>query len=747
MNLDRDASRVEFLSSVDAFAGLDETTLNAVSENLEEIHLITGAILFAQGDPGDGLYFVVSGRLAILLEAPGRARLTLGVLAPGDCVGEMSLLDQRPRAATARALRESMLLKLSRASFDRLAARHAGIRDRLAVLARQRLPSLRLASTELFHGVAPAVLSELDQEANWVRLEGGRDLFRQGDLADCLYVVVRGRVEVLVPTDSGGERVVERLGRGSSVGEMALLADEPRSATVRAVRDSELVRVPKDAFFRLLESNTASGLALSRSLVRRLRNTTTRSGPERGVSTIALIPAGGERIDAGFVRNLVAALERCGSTVLHVDRARVEREFGPAAADAGLDDPSSSRILDWLNEQEELFSCLLYEGDGVHSRWTSRCLRHADLVLLVAPVDATPPAPAQPAAEMTIREGGRRTAARQELVLLHPAGDGRPRGTAAWLEAWPAAAHHHVRAGEMRDVHRLARILTGTALSVAFSGGGARGFAHIGVLKALRELGFEVDLVGGTSMGAIIAAQVAMGLSPEEMVEMNRRGFVGLKIFRDLTLPFVALFTASRSMRMLNVMFGDLQMEDLWLPYFCVTSNLSRATMVVKERGPLVHWVRASCSVPGIEPPVVHEGDLYVDGGVLNNLPADVMRERSLGSVIALDVSPAVDLTTESPARVTFSGRQFLLDRLRAQGARSSLPGIARILARTAMLSSVHAGDLTRQQADLYIHPPTDGVDPLDWASIDRVVEIGYRFALERLGSWKKPAAATQAPA
>jgi predicted acylesterase/phospholipase RssA len=140
--------------------------------------------------------------------------------------------------------------------------------------------------------------------------------------------------------------------------------------------------------------------------------------------------------------------------------------------------------------------------------------------------------------------------------------------------------------------------------------------------------------------------------------------------------------------------------------------------------------------VPGIEPPVVHEGDLYVDGGVLNNLPADVMHERAVGPVIAVDVSPAVDLTTDSRDRVTLSGSEFVFVRLGKARGKRSLPGIASILARTAMLSSVRNSDLTRRQADLYLHPPTDGVDPLDWASIDQVVEIGYRFALEKVGAW-----------
>ena len=158
---------------------------------------------------------------------------------------------------------------------------------------------------------------------------------------------------------------------------------------------------------------------------------------------------------------------------------------------------------------------------------------------------------------------------RAELVLLH---DGElMRGVAArWLDKQPAMAHHHV--ARASDIARVARLLTGRGVGIVLSGGGARGFAHIGIVKALREAGIRIDLVGGTSMGAILGAGVAQRWSIEELTERFRRAFVEAKPLRDYTLPLVSLVSGRRVTRMLRHAFGDLTIEDLPLDFFCVSS-------------------------------------------------------------------------------------------------------------------------------------------------------------------------------
>lgn len=287
------------------------------------------------------------------------------------------------------------------------------------------------------------------------------------------------------------------------------------------------------------------------------------------------------------------------------------------------------------------------------------------------------------------------------------------------------------------DILRLARSIAGSSLGLALSGGGARGFAHIGVLKVLAEAGLEIDSVGGTSMGSIIAGMFAMGYDVPKIIERSRSGIGEYAFVGDFTVPVVALMRGASTARLCKSLFGDVQIEDLWIPYFCVTTNLSRAEVVVHEEGPLWRWICASSSAPGISPPVPHQGDLLVDGGVLNNLPADVMRARCRGSVIAVDVSAPVELRTSADLTEPWrSGWRHLVRALNPFSKRDPFPNILQILMRTAILRSVNNQDVMREFADLYIHPPTDAMPLFGWAAIDEFIDVGYRHSYDVIRQW-----------
>jgi len=268
-------------------------------------------------------------------------------------------------------------------------------------------------------------------------------------------------------------------------------------------------------------------------------------------------------------------------------------------------------------------------------------------------------------------------------------------------------------------------------------GGGARGFAHIGVIRALREGGVPIDLVGGTSMGAILAAQCAMGRDDREMLAMTRRAFLGRPGRSDLTLPLVALHSGRATSRRLKNMFDDRTIEDLPIGYFCVSCNLTRAQVDVHDRGPVWFWARVSCSVPGLLPPVPYHGDLLVDGGLLDNLPVAEMRRRLGGFVAAVDVSVAVDLSvsTELAAEAPWSGTSQVS---RLLTGRPSLPNIVNVLMRTAEISSVRDSRVSGSPADLYLHVPVEGIAMTDFASLDRIVALGYEYTMRRLEEYQR---------
>ncbi len=725
------------LASVELFHGLDQPTLRKLESEMEPVRLAAGEVLFRRGDPADSLYLVAEGCLQAVFERADKTEQVLGQIAAGGCLGEIALLANQPRSATVRAVQPSELMRLTKAGLDRFLAQHPDVKQQLERLAASRQSGQSLAVMDLFRGLDRTALDQVIQDSAWLRLAGGDTLFRQGDPADCLYTVVSGRLEAIIQAEGGGDPMVQPIGRGTCVGEMALLTDAPRSATVRAVRDSELIRLPRAAFDRLLHDHPQAAVELSRTLARRLQQSDASRAKTTPIATIAVVPGDQAVPHARFAERLVSALGTCGGSVLHLDNSRLDRHLGQGASQVPLSGLGNNRIVDWLNDQEAQYRYLLLECDSTPSPWTKRCLRQADLILFVHTADA----PSSPGViEMLMRSGEAGGAgARKELVLLHRDDAKAPEGTGQWLKTCQVSAHHHVRADRQADYERLARILTGHSVSLVLSGGGARGFAHIGVIRAIKECGLPIDLIGGTSMGAIIAGQYAMGHSVEEIVELNRKGFVGLAPHRDKTLPIMAMITGRKLTKMLTMMFGRTQIEDLWIKYFCVSANLTRAAMVVHQDGPLWLWTRASVAVPGAIPPVVlPNGDLLIDGGILNNLPADVMGQLVHGSVIAVDVCARTDLTTNVGAHASFSGWELLWNRLNPFAVRAAVPNIFNILTRATMLNTLSKIETIKRQADLYLHVPTEGISIFDWKSIDRIEDIGYRCAVDAIEHWKR---------
>jgi NTE family protein len=286
---------------------------------------------------------------------------------------------------------------------------------------------------------------------------------------------------------------------------------------------------------------------------------------------------------------------------------------------------------------------------------------------------------------------------------------------------------HHVRGA--RDYERIVRLLTGRAVGLVLSGGGARGFAHLGVVRALREHGVPIDIVGGSSMGGILAAGVASDWDDADLVERFRRCFVDTNPLSDFTLPIVSLVSGRKVGQLLKRELGEIDIEDLPLPFFCVSSNLTTGRTAVHQQGPLWRWLRASVAIPGVLPPVFHGGEVYVDGGAMNNLPVDVMREKGRGPVIGVDVGADSAFTTDIEATETPPWWNLLFGR---RGGRRR-PNILQILWRTGMVNSATATMLRRTQSDLLLTPALESLDLLDWKSFARAIDIGYRDACERL--------------
>ena len=584
--------------------------------------------------------------------------------------------------------------------------------------------------------IEPAALTLLRERLTWVEIAGGQTLMEQGAPGDSMYLSISGRLRAYVNDEEGVPRMVREMGRGQVIGEMSLYTDEPRSASVVAIRDSVLVRLDKAHFAELLASSSTVSMALTRQIIRRLQTQGNRNPVPLPV-TITLLPVSAGVDARGFADKLAVQLASKGRVIV-LDAAALDAALGEPGAASGTaaDAALNRRISMQLDNIEAEHEFVLLLADDQPNAWTRRCCRHGDELLLLA--DATQ-APALHANEIDwLTQRPARAEAAEILVLLHPAQTRCPRGTGAWLARRPVTEHAHIRPALERDMARLARIESRSAVGLVLAGGGARGFAHLGVYKALQERGIEVDFVGGTSIGAVMAALVAADQPMDQVHAVTRRAF-SINPTGDINwLPLISLIGGRRLRRIVSQSVTELlgfaaDIEDLWKNYYCIAANYSHAREQALRSGPLQKALLASTAIPGALPPVVLDGDLLCDGGTFNNFPVDVMRNvRGVGTVIG------VDLNTKKPRRLEFDevpGTWALLrDRLRPRKQRRyKLPSLASYLMNVTILYSMSRQRHAQLQTDLYFNPPLDRVGLLEWKRFDHIVEQGYAHALEVL--------------
>lgn len=325
-----------------------------------------------------------------------------------------------------------------------------------------------------------------------------------------------------------------------------------------------------------------------------------------------------------------------------------------------------------------------------------------------------------------------------ELVLLHNPSTAHPGGTAQWLAPRTLRAHHHVRQGNNEDISRLVRRLTGHTIGVVMSGGGAKGYGHIGALRALKEAGIPVDEIGGTSMGALVSAGFAFGFDDVAWVDLLKE-IGSRRALLDSTLPVVSFYETRKITEIIRNLVGETEIEDLWLPYFCVSCNLSKGEQMVHTNGPLWRAVRASMAAAPIFAPILDDGNLLVDGGFLNNFPVDVMRRRiGDATVLGIHCSP---IGGKKDRSYKFGPSISGWDALRGQfmpSKRQHLPPNILGLAPQIldMLSLSHLQNVW-DAADFIIKLPNQDYGMLDFDDYPALIEIGYQATREQLAAWR----------
>lgn len=717
------------------FGPLSADAQAALADGVTVLTLDAGEILCRQGDPGDSMFVLISGRLQVTQRAEDRpGELVLDELAPGASVGEMALITGRPRVATVTALTDARLACLTMDAFERfsLAAPDAVAHLTEVVVPRMRRSQLARVLVDVFGPLDMQTIHHLQDHLSWIRLSNSDVLCYQDDPGDSMFIVVSGRLSIQVTFPDGSRRTVGEVSPGESVGEFALLTDEPRTATVYAIRESHVVSFPRTLFEEMLTGHPQAMTAITRSIVRRRqRNLSFSSANQTTALTFAILPTGPDVPSRDFAHQLAQVLGDYGS-VLHLNAQGFDEIYGKAgASQTRWDHHTDITIVGWMSEQEARHRFILYEADPTWTAWSRRCVRQADRVLIVGRAGGDP-AVSRVENDMTpMPKKGQ-----MELVLVHPKETVRPTGTGAWLANRDVRTHHHVRLGNQEDLARLGRRLRGQALGVVLGGGGARGFVHVGAIRALEEAGIRPDIIGGASMGALIGGLYASDRTDHEIVKLAQRVASPKGLF-DYTLPFTSFFKSDKVSRAMQDFYGDLMIEDLWRPFFCVSTNLTKAEPVIHRTGLLWRAIRASIAIPGIFSPMVHEGDVVVDGGIMNNFPIDVMRQDvEGGKVIAVEASPRKDRMRNYDFGPSISGWQVLASRLNPFAKPMRVPSIFLTLMRATEVNSAYRSQFTYNEADLVIAPPVTQFRTLDFGAYAAIIDTGYAAAKEQVIAW-----------
>lgn len=580
----------------------------------------------------------------------------------------------------------------------------------------------------LFKNIGRSFLYELASSMKIVHAAGGEVIVKQGSDDKNLFILYHGRLGIFVsekPEENLKETLVTELTPGQILGEISLLSNYKRIRSAIAVRDSVLLKLNEEAFKKIENNNPAETLEVAKQAITRIL-TPPKIFENKKISTISIAPAGdsNHRI---LTEIIFEELNKNHSTII-INKEICNRHFDCDCANIDTGDPLHTEISDWLTSLENKYNFVLYETDDTMTTWTERCLRQSDRIFFAAQENVSH---LLNSIEISVYNH-RDIYSSLDLIFLHE--NSLIKGTRFWLELRPAKNYLHINIHSIKDKERLYRFINGSSLGVVMNGGGARGMAHIGALMSLEDMHKPIDFIAGCSMGAFIAAQFAKGLSIEDITKMAHHGMKKYK--NEYALPLVSLMTGESIDDVCRFLGGDILIEDLPYPFFCVAANLTQGTLEVFDKGPLWLALRSSISIPGIFPPIYNEvGDTVVDGGILNNMPVDVMKTvMGQGKILAINCSVQNKIRPRFIYETAFSNWKYFLNKLNPFAKKIDRhDNIFNTILLAMHLSSNLKETSMSKMADYYLELDTKQFNLLEFFRLHEIIAWSYKDSSEKL--------------
>ncbi len=574
----------------------------------------------------------------------------------------------------------------------------------------------------VFGPLEEAALLTIAEESETIELSAGKFVCRQHELDPTLYIALSGRFRAIQSID-GIDRILGDIGPGEPLGELSLLLDEPRSASVFALRSSTLLKVTRESYYKIASHNPKLTTVLSQYVIKRIRNNAERSLSRFNPRIIALVPLDEDLPD--FSALLSPYFSESNESFDLIDYKL-------------LSDNSIASIFDRVDESENISFLLC---DEHHLEWSRQCILYADIIVLVANFYSDRQIrPIENALEVHTKSIYSK---QNYLLLLHPVGSKMPRYTRQWFDNRSVSLHIHLRLNNVRDIHRFCRIVLHRATGLVLSGGGSKGFAHIGALRALLEAGVEIDFLTGSSAGALYGVgMVWTDFDIDLMYKMGKLSAERKLTSNDWTIPVLSIMTGKKMLRFIKDVLGDAYLEDFWVNHFYVSTNFSNASTAIHDKGIAWQQIQAAIAIPGIYPPVVINNQIHIDGGVMDNLPIEHMSTYPVSHVIALSLVSLKPLTVEFDS--TPSPWSYIWDKIKGKRM-YNMPNVVELISHSLVLNSRKKQILTKEKANLYFEVKLEEYGLMNSSNWSVTLDAGYSQVKEQLDRlpiekkyWKK---------
>lgn len=568
--------------------------------------------------------------------------------------------------------------------------------------------SEKLRNVPIFSQLDETKITKIASICTTQILNRGEQLIAQGESANNFFIVVQGKFRVV-----SGDAPIDEIAPGEPIGEMAFFSGGNRSASVYAARQSEVIVVTRENYDQLVKDVPDLPGEIISVLAKRLIKAKARPiqlQPRVG-TIMGIFPAADDVLDDRFIEQLEH---------LFADQSQWRLLKSE-------DIPNPHKIPEWIRSQEAASRrlVLLCRSPDKERDWADAIVETSDIGVIVADLSKDG-GQVRGVSDFERRLYDTSLTTNLHLVLVRDRHDTSLRNTAQWLSGRPVGLHHHVALDQPRDLERLSRFLTGDALGLIFCGGGALGTAHLGMTKALLEHGFVFDMVGGTSMGAAIGGAYAMGLSPDEILDVCDDLFVRRRAMKRLTAPSYSIIDHRFFDEQLKDYYNGFEIEDLPLSFYAVATSLTHNDLSVQRHGSLWKAVRASCAIPGVFPPMITEdGEVLIDGALIDNVPLEAMRALKPGRNVVMNIrrSPQWRVHTNYDA---LPGRTGALKKL-LLGKGVRFPRLSSILTRSMIVNSERRIARTDPGQDIIMETQSlAGMGFLEWEKGRRQFERAY---------------------